>query len=102
MTGRNLFLDTEREPPALAAGGAAQPRKTAAEEPAFEICLQFLSGAFGDAHGQRSLVDRAVERLEILAHHLVEHGGLGPVAAVGSGCGGAVIERGDSGHGAAA
>jgi hypothetical protein len=67
---------------ALGAPLAFQPGKTAAEEPTVEVCLQFLAGVLGDAHRERPVIDRAVQRREVVAHNLVERRRLRAMALV--------------------
>jgi len=75
-------LATERHQPALGAPLAFQPGKTAAEKPTVEVCLQLLAGVLRDPHRERAVVDRAVQRLEVVAHDLVERRRLGAMALV--------------------
>ena len=42
-----------------------------AEQPAIEVGFQLLAGVLGDAHHDRTIADRPVERLEVIPHHLV-------------------------------
>jgi hypothetical protein len=89
-------LAAERHDPALAAGRAAEPGKASpAEQPAAAIRLEFLARVLGEPRRERTVADRAVEGLEVVAHDLVERGGVGAVALVGANAGG----RGGGGHG---
>ena len=61
-------------------------RKAAAQQPAVEVGFQLLAGVFGDAHRDRTIADRPVQRLEAILCDLVQHRRLGiprPVDAIG-------------------
>lgn len=83
-TGRTKpsSLATERHQHAFAALTASQPREAAAEEPTVEVGLQLLPGMLGDPHRQRPVRDRAVQRLDVIAHDFIERGRLGATALV--------------------
>jgi hypothetical protein len=53
-----------------------------AEEPAIEVALQLLAGVFGDAHRDRTIADRPVQRLEVILHDLVRRRRLGPTTLI--------------------
>jgi len=63
---------TERHQPTLPALLAPQPRKASAQQPATEVGLQLLAGVLGDAHRDRPIADRPAQRLEVVAHDLVQ------------------------------
>jgi len=79
---------TERHQPPLPAALAFQPRKTPAEQPAIEVALRLLAGVLGDPHRERTIADCPVQRLEVVPHDLVQRRRFGPMALIGTGCGG--------------
>jgi hypothetical protein len=64
-------LATERHQPLLPAPLALQARKAAAKQTAIEVGLQLLAGVLGDPHRDRTIADRPVQRLEVVAHDFV-------------------------------
>ncbi len=71
-----LAIATERHEPDLPTVPAHQPGKSPAKKATLEVALQLLAGVLGDPHRERLVVDRAVQRLEVVPHQLVERRGL--------------------------
>jgi len=61
----------KRHKPCLCTSLAAKPREAPAQKPAVEIALELLSHEPGQRDRDRPVVDRGVERLEILRNDLV-------------------------------
>jgi hypothetical protein len=62
----------ESNQPALVAPRAAQAREASAQQAAIEKRLELLLGVLGQPHIERAIVDCAVERLEVVAHELIQ------------------------------
>jgi hypothetical protein len=71
-------LATEPDEPRLTARAAPEPAEAPAQLPAPEVGFELPARVFGEAHRERSIVDRTVERLETVLYHLVQDSGLGP------------------------
>ena len=74
----------------------ATRRLSPAEKAAVEVGVELLLRVLRQAHVERAVVDGGVERVEVVAHDLVERGRLGAMALVGRGA--AEEERGGGGH----
>jgi hypothetical protein len=62
----------ESNQPALVARRAAHAREASAQQAAIEKRLELLLGVLGQPHIERAIVDRAVERLEVVAHYRIQ------------------------------
>ena len=67
----------------MLAGGAVEAREASAQEPAIEESFELFLGMLGQPHGERAVVDSAVQRLEIVAYDLIQRRGLGTTALIG-------------------
>ena len=80
-------LQLNRHDPALTAVQAPEPCKASpAKDAAAEVGLELPAGVLGDAHRNRPILDRPVQRLESVAHHRVQRRRLRPMAPVDTGC----------------
>ena len=82
---------------ALAAALALEAAKASTEQAAVQVTLQLLADEAGQRDRDRPLVDRPVERLEVVTHHRVQRRRLGAMAFVDErracGCRGAPREH---------
>src|ERR1700678_1396316 len=65
-------LAAKCDEPALVARAAPKPREAAAEQAAVEVRLKLLRRVLRQFDVERAIGDGAVERLEVVAHELVE------------------------------
>jgi len=80
----------KRDESALVARAAPKPREAAAEQAAVEVRFELLRRVLWQLDVERAVGDGAVERLEVVAHELVERRGLWAVTLVVGGA--AVVE----------
>src|SRR5262249_59322821 len=76
---------TLRDETALVACRAPEAREAAAEQATVEVRLELLLGVLRHLDVERAIVDGPVERLEVIAHKLVERRRLRAVALVAGG-----------------
>ena len=75
-------LARERHEQTVRAGATAEPREASAQDAAAQIRLELLLRMLRHAHRERTVVDGAVQRVEVVADNLVQRRRLGTMTRV--------------------